>query len=268
MKKNLILLLIIFSVEAFALKPDLKYLRKPNELNIKFQEYLVTTPDNYKIKIWVCTPEKTTDKKVTLILAYGDAGNMSYWLNQVAELLKKGFTVVTFDYRGFGESDSFSINPEYLYYNEFVTDLVSVICWTKKNNKENQIGIWALSMGTIMTTLAMQQEKVDFIIAEGFVISPLKIKESIKKLKNKEIILPPKWNNYENALKSLSTKTLLFSGKQDIVTTGKDSKYVKNLNSQNKIIEFEGNHLQGFQVLTSKSFGDEYIKGMIDFIKN
>lgn len=266
MKRILILLILVFSVEAFALKPDLKYLRKPDELNITYQEYLVTTPDNYKIKTWVCTPEKTIDKKVTIILAYGDAGNMSYWLNQVAELLKKGFTVVTFDYRGFGESDSFSINPEYLYYNDFVIDLVSIIRWTKNNNNENQIGVWALSMGTIMTTLAMQQEKVDFIIAEGFVICPLKIKESIKKLKNKEIILPPDWNNYDNALNNLSTRTLLFSGKQDIVTTIEDSKYVKNLNSQNKIIEFEGNHLQGFQVLTSESFGDGYIKEINGFI--
>jgi hypothetical protein len=172
---------------------------------------------------------------------------------------------VTFDYRGFGESDSFSINPECLYYYDFVIDLVSIIRWTKSNNYENQIGVWALSMGTIMTTLAMQEEKVDFIIAEGFVISPLKIKESIKKLKNKEIILPPDWNNYDNALNNLSTRTLLFSGKQDIVTTVEDCKYVKDLNSQNKIIEFEGNHLQGFQVLTLESFGDGYIKEIIEF---
>lgn len=266
MKRILILLLLAFSVEAFAIKPDLKYVRKPDELNITYQEYLVSTPDNYKIKTWVCTPEKAIDKKVTVILAYGDAGNMSYWLNQVAEMVKKGFTVITFDYRGFGESDPFNINPDYLYYNEFVNDLVSIIRWTKKNNNENQIGIWALSMGTIMTTLAMQQEKVDFIIAEGFVISPMKIKESIKKIKNKEIILPPDWINYDKALNNLSVKTLLFSGKQDIVTTVEDSKYVKNLNSQNKIVEFEGNHLQGFQALTSGSFGDGYINEIIEFI--
>ncbi|MDP2692521.1 MAG: alpha/beta fold hydrolase [bacterium] len=266
MKKTLLFLLIAFSIKAFALNPDLKYLRKPSELNISYKEYLVLTSDNLNLKTWVCSPEKKLDNKTTIILAYGDAGNMSYWLYQVAELVKNGYTVVSFDYRGFGESDSFSINPEYLYYNDFVTDLVSVIRWTKKNNKENQIGVWALSMGTIMTTLGMQQEKVDFIIAEGFVISPLKIKESIKKLKNKEIILPPDWNNYDNALKNLSTKTLLFCGKQDIVTTVEDSKYVKNLNSQNKIIEFEGNHLQGFQVLTSESFGDGYIKEIIEFI--
>lgn len=266
MKRILIFLLFVFAMEAFALKPDLKYLGKPDKLGIQYEEYAVTTADNYKIKAWVCSPKKDIDRKITLILAYGDAGNMSYWLSQVAQLVKNGFTVITFDYRGFGESSPFSINPEYLYCNEFVNDLVSIIGWTKKNNSENQVGIWALSMGSIMTTLAMQQEDVDFIIAEGFVVSPIKVKESIKKLKNKEIILPTGWNNYDDALNNLSVKTLLFSGKQDVVTTVDDSKYVKNLINQNKIIEFEGNHLQGFQVLTSESFGDGYIKEMIEFI--
>jgi hypothetical protein len=56
MKRILVLLILVFSIEAFALKPDLKYLRKPDELNITYQEYLVATPDNYKINTWVCTP--------------------------------------------------------------------------------------------------------------------------------------------------------------------------------------------------------------------
>lgn len=267
MKKTLLFLLIAFSIKAFALNPDLKYLRKPSELNISYKEYLVLTSDNLNLKTWVCSPEKKLDNKTTIILAYGDAGNMSYWLYQVAELVKNGYTVVTFDYRGFGESDSFNINREYLYYNEFVNDLSSVIRWTKKNIGGNQIGIWALSMGTIMTTLAVQQEKVDFIIAEGFVIDPMKIKQSIKELKKKEILLPTNYLQYKNTLDSLSIKTLLFSGNQDIVTTVVDSKFVKNLNEQNRLIEFEGNHLQGFKVMSSDSFGDRYILEINKFLE-
>jgi hypothetical protein len=267
MKKILILIILGLSINIFALKPDLKYVRKPCDLNINYKEQITLTPDNFKLKTWLCSPRKEVDNKTTLILAYGDAGNMSYWLNQVAELVKKGFTVVTFDYRGFGESDSFEINNEYLYYNEFVTDLVSVIRWTKNNHKENQIGIWALSMGTIMSTLAFKEENVDFLVAEGFVRNPMKIKQSIKKLKNKEIILPSDHYKYENDLNQLSIKTLLFSGKKDIVTTVEDSKFVKNLNKQNKLIEFDGNHLGGFKALSSVSLGDRYIQEILGFVK-
>jgi len=267
MKKITLLLILSFAINSFALKPDLKYLQKPDELNISYEEYFVSTPDNFKLKTWVCSPQKELDNKKTIILAYGDAGNMSYWLSQVAELVKNGFTVVTFDYRGFGESDYFKIDNDYLYYNEFANDLVSVIRWTKNKTTENHIGIWALSMGTIMSTLAIQEESVDFLIAEGFVISPKKIKQVIKELKNKDIFLPTDSDRYEIALNQLSIKTLLFSGEQDIVTTVKDSKYVKSLNGQNKLIEFNGNHLQGFQVLSSNDFGDRYIAEIIDFLK-
>jgi predicted alpha/beta-fold hydrolase len=266
MKNTLLLILLVFAVNSFALKPDLKYLQKPNELNISYKEHIITTSDNFKLKTWICSPRKETDNKTTLILAYGDAGNMSYWLNQVSELVKNGFTVVTFDYRGFGESEYFKINNDYLYYNEFVTDLVTVIRWTKNNTNENQIGIWALSMGTIMSTLALQQENIDFLIAEGFVVDPLKIKQSIKELKNKDILLPTNYNEYKNTLNKLSTKTLIFSGNQDIVTTVKDSKFVESLNKENKLIEFNGNHLQGFKTLTTNEFGDRYIQEIIKFI--
>ncbi len=267
MKTILLFILLTITFNSFALKPELNYLRKPNELNISYREHIINTPDNFKLKTWICSPKKEIDNKTTIILAYGDAGNMSYWLNQVGELVKNGFTVVTFDYRGFGESQSFKINNDYLYYNEFVTDLVTVIRWTKNNTTENQIGIWALSMGTIMSTLALQQENIDFLIAEGFVVSPIKIKQSIKELKNKDILLPFNYNMYESVLKKLPTKTLLFSGKQDIVTTVEDSKFVEKLNPHNKLIEFDGNHLQGFQILTFKELGDRYVKEIIEFIK-
>jgi len=85
MKKILFLVLVTIAINTFALKPDLKYLRKPNELNISFKEYFITTPDNFNFKTWLCSPKKEADNKTTLLLAHGDAGNMSYWLNQVAE---------------------------------------------------------------------------------------------------------------------------------------------------------------------------------------
>jgi len=118
-----------------------------------------------------------------------------------------------------------------------------------------------------MTTLALQEESTDFLIAEGFVTDPMKIKQSMKELKNKEILLPANYNKYKKALSKLSIKTLIFSGKQDNVTTVEDSKFVKNLNEQNKLIEFDGKHLQGFPTLSLKAFGDKYIIEIIEFIK-
>src|ERR1700745_2483977 len=92
-------------------------------------------------------------------------------------LSQVGFTVVMFDYRGFGESDSFAIDPKMLYYNEFATDLTSVIRFAKEKYPGNKTGVWAFSMGTIITTLACNTAHPDFIIGDGYVTSPVKLKE-------------------------------------------------------------------------------------------
>lgn len=52
-----------------------------------------------------------------------------------------------------------------------------------------------------------------------------------------------------------------------MVTTVKDSEFVKNLNKQNHLIAFDGNHLQGFQVMSSTGFGDRYITEIIEFLR-
>jgi len=51
------------------------------------------------------------------------------------------------------------------------------------------------------------------------------------------------------------------------VTTEKHSEFVKNLSKQNKLIEFDGNHLQGFSIMSSNGFGDNYISEIINFLK-
>lgn len=252
---------------SYALKPDRNYIGKPDSVNIDYKEYDIKTNDNYTLKTWVCKPKSEVDIKTTLILAYGDSGNMSYWLNHVAELVRKGFTVVMFDYRGFGQSSDFPINNDYLYYNEFSTDLITIIKWTKKEFKTNRTGVWALSMGTIMTTLALQQENVNFLIAEGYVVSPVAIKEALKQLKNKDVILPEGAEKFKNSLDVLTVKMLLFAGDKDIVTTINDSKYVAALNKENKLVEFEGNHLQGFKTLSAGGYGNLYIEEILHFIK-
>lgn len=266
MKKLLLLFSILFSLQALALKPDRKYQAKPDGFGMDYKEYKIKTEDHATLNVWVCKPGKEADQKITLILAYGDAGNMSYWLQNVSELVKSGFTVVTFDYRGFGESSDFAINNDYLYYNEFATDLETVINWSKKTLSNKQTGIWSLSMGTIMTTLAVQHADVDFIVAEGFVTDPQQVKETLKSLKNKEIILPEHAADFPAVLAKTKGKMLLFAGSQDVVTTVDHSRELLKLNAANKLAEFEGNHLQGFMVLSVEGYGDKYISEIIHFI--
>ena len=172
---------------------------------------------------WIIKADEKVKNGITLILCYGDMGNMSYWLNQAGVLSQVGYDVLMFDYRGFGKSSAFKINPDYLYYDEFATDLTTVIKWAKLNLNSKKLGLISFSMGTIMSTIALQSESVDFFIGEGFVLSPKNIQSKLYDLKSKNILLPESSDNYDEMVKNLKLPILLFSGTQDLVTTDKDS---------------------------------------------
>lgn len=260
MKTISLLIAICLSFSAVCLKPDRSYLSHPDSLGLESKSYLIPTADGAELKTWVLQPMGEMDQKTTIILAYGDGGNMSYWLDHCATLSQKGYTVVLFDYRGFGESSDFDMDPNQLYYDEFVVDLIAVFDWTKANVKTEKLGIWGLSMGTIITGLSLKERKPDFLILEGTVTDPQVIKERIFEFKQEEISLPKSSEELSTAYKTTQIPMLIFSGKEDKFTTLQDSQQMAEIRVNRKLIEFNGNHLQGFAVLSNSSFGDGYVE--------
>lgn len=258
--------LFLISTNCFGLKPDSLYVSTPEVLGLEYESVKVKTPDSFNLQVWKIKADSAVRTNTTIILAYGDSGNMSYWLNHAAIMSQKGFDMVLFDYRGFGKSDPFVMNPNQLYYHEFVTDLTSVIQWTKEQYPKSKTGVWALSMGTIMSTIALQNESVDFLIGEGFVSNPSDIQTKIREVKSKEIILPVGYENYQDQVKNLKVPILLFAGSQDVFTTQADSKQIAKQRKNRSLTVFNGGHLQGFQTMTKGFFGDRYIAQIEKFI--
>ncbi|MFM6994382.1 MAG: alpha/beta hydrolase [Sediminibacterium sp.] len=265
MKYLFLLLVLSISFVGKSIKPDPNYIQTPTDLGLDFESYQIPTSDGAVLNAWKINAVKEQKKFVTLIVAYGDAGNMSCQLNQAAILSQLGFDILLFDYRGFGKSSLFEINQDQLYYAEFITDLISVVQFCKLKFRENKTGIWAQSMGTIMATQAVQKEKVDFLVLEGFVLSPTLIKQRIKEFKAKELSLPEEDNSFH--LDQIQIPVLIFSGKADIFTTLSDAKLFCKAAPKRKIVEFKGNHLEGFSVLSGRYFGEIYCRKIIRFVK-
>lgn len=267
--KNTLLIFgfFVLTVYSYALKPDRVYHLTPDSLGVAYTTHRVETPDNAKINVWFLKANDSIDNGTTLILCYGDAGNMSHWLNQAVVLNQNGYSIVLFDYRGFGESSDFEINPNQLYYNEFAVDLISVIRWSKQHLNYNKLGLLSFSMGTIMSTIASQTEQVNAIIGEGFVFNPSAIKSKIFQLKQKEIILPAKSDEYKGLIATIEIPMLLYSGSKDQFTTLTDSKKIVSQKANRTLVEFDGNHLEGFHVLSKSYYGEVYIAELDKFIK-
>ena len=137
----LLLVLSILSLEVSSIRPDRTYIRTPEQLGLVHKELEVETLDGYRIATWFFPAGQRQehpgspideDRKVrypTIIICNGDAGNMSYFQLQLAQSwCRNGFHVVTFDWRGFGASTPFEMNPDYLCYTEMLEDYRAVVC--------------------------------------------------------------------------------------------------------------------------------------------
>ncbi len=267
MKRFLCILSFLCVNFLWAVNPIKEYVDFPTNSKLTFEEVSIKTKDGFNLKSWVCFANKTKAKNRTLVLAYGDAGNMSYWLRQALELVNQGYNIVLFDYRGFGQSDSFLIDEKVLYYDEFTIDLQAVVAYAKQKFN-TKVGVWALSMGTISAVLLNDTEPFDYLIADGFVVSPNEIVKKMDEYLQKEMKLPSNAKDYDKALSRLSIPVLFFSGDRDGLTTVYDSNKVKLLNPNSQVVIYKGGHLQGFQAMTNTYHGQGYIEAINYFYDN
>lgn len=262
---SLWLLLLTIPLLSYGLQPTKEYTSIPDAMHVPYENNTITTSDGLHLKSWTILPHNKPDNKTTLVLAYADAGNMSWWLQRGIVFAQNGYTVVLFDYRGFGQSDKFAINPKMLYYNEFAKDLTATVQFARKKYKGNKTGILCYSMGTVIATLAASDAKPDFIIGEGYVTDPVAIVN--RDTVHKKILLPPDASQYHAKLEKLNMKMLIFSGSTDAVTTDEKVQELKKKKPGIKVVNFKGGHLQGFDALSRERTGSEYIKAVNEFLK-
>ena len=140
-----ILGMLLFPPETSAIIPDRNYIRLPQDAGLIYRKLDVTTSDGLRIETWFypaqdfpgensgrqdMLPYRTIDeeKRPTLVICNGDAGNMSYQQIDLAMIYAAcGFNVVTFDWRGFGASSEFEMNRDYLCYTEMLEDYRAVL---------------------------------------------------------------------------------------------------------------------------------------------
>ncbi|WP_200974462.1 S9 family peptidase [Echinicola sp. 20G] len=264
------LMLLSLINQAFAIQPDREYFMTPDSISWNYEELKITTEDGYKLNSWIYEARPENDKGVVLVLAYPDAGNMSYFVYYAGIMANAGYTVITFDYRGFGKSDDFDIQSDYLYYTEFAKDLEAVVKAASLKFRDKKFGIWSMSMGTTIASRAypVLKGKIDFMIGEGYVTDTLAIVDRYKE-KGKLLVLPEESAEYRKAIESIDIPLLIFTASKDIITTHQDTLGLqKALGNHCEVIQYSGEHLAGFSyLLESKGFGGWYVEEINGFLE-
>ena len=187
MRQFFILIVLFFVYQtAFALKPDRKYPYRPEYFGLIYKEFKVKTEDNLKLNVWFFPAQDTipwgslwknpknwknpkkrqyavidNQRRPTIIICPADAGNMAGDAQFAYFMCNHGYNVVTFDWRGFGGSDKWKINKDYLCYTEFFKDIDAVVDTVKtlKEVDPKNIGIYGESMSAFVSFPVFQQNR-------------------------------------------------------------------------------------------------------------
>lgn len=263
---TLFLIVNLYSVSTlYAINPQRNYVATPEAIGVKYRTQKIKVNDGVTLNSWLCLQEDL--KKPYIIISGADAGNMANTLGQTEALYKAGYNVILYDYRGFGESSDFEMNPDMVYYKEFGEDLKAVISFVKNEFKPREIFLYGLSMGTIVSRMNVDTDKaVKGLILDSFVIDPKLVKDRIYAAKKRELLLPEGSDTYARSNgEKLKKPALIFSGLQDMFTKTDDYKEFLSRNPSAKLVTGDCNHLECFMALNKDS--NLYVKEINNFIE-
>ena len=263
-------LLLLQTALAHALKPSREWAATPDSVGLGYQSLTLATPDQARLATWVVEPlAPAADQHTTLVLAYGDAGNMGNWVYQARALASAGYRVYLFDYRGFGHSSDFAMNPDQLYYPEFIMDLQTVLGDARQRYPRSRTGVLGFSMGTIMASAVAATQRCDFLIAEGYVANFQRSVAYVLANKHTQLVLPAGALTYGRLAPGINCPWLLIAGIQDQHTPLADSLAIVRAarrGQRRQLLPFNGGHLTGFYTLSEKDFGDLYVRAIGRFL--
>ncbi|MEO0471342.1 MAG: alpha/beta hydrolase, partial [Bacteroidota bacterium] len=217
---------------ALGLNPSTTYLQYPDEIGLDHEAILVRTDDGAMLNAWYFPGQQNHNGEMVLFSHDGD-GNMANYLTRVAALIEQGYAVVSFDYRGYGQSSGFDIDPTIYVYPEFETDLQTMIhhCELVYKQPLHLYG-WGVGAGLALG-VGFNHPAVHKIIADTPYLSFEDLKKRLKDdpIKNQSDFKSQPIYSVAGTPGSNLERVLLIVGEEDPIFSVKD---MKNIRSKQK----------------------------------
>lgn len=193
---------------------NLPLVETPDEIPLDYQQHYVNTLDGNSLRMWYLPAP--LDRGVVL-LSYGAVGSMPCYLHTARILIANGWSVVLYDYRGFGGSTG-SPNLETL-----TADLDVMLDWCLENTGHDQVTLMGISLGTIpsIPIAARRSDVVNGVILDSPVVLSMEVSRFaniLGKLVHQVLALLPFDLLSEEAIEGMSKPALFFSSGRDFLT--------------------------------------------------
>ena len=174
---------------AFALNPSRTYKVKPEKYGMQYKEEKIKTSDDMILNAWFF---ETSKKTTNWIVISGDGdGNMADDIELCGQFLSAGLNVVMYDYRGYGESSEFQVDPDIYIYPQFITDLNSVLDYLRKSRAITKFDLYGIGMGGgLAMGVGANRPETKKIVADGPWPGLEIIKKRFKEKLDKDVIIP------------------------------------------------------------------------------
>jgi len=144
---------------AFAFFPTAGETETPLDVGVPFEASTVTTRDGERLRVWTL-PHQVP--RALVMYFHGNGGNLSVWSSILAGVQRQGFTVIAFDYRGYGASTG-RPSERGLY-----SDVDAIVDAVPRSDRHAiPIIFWGRSLGTTMAAYAATIRRPDGLILES-----------------------------------------------------------------------------------------------------
>lgn len=288
-------IILLFPILAFGINPDTTYLFTPKNYGLMYKELKVKTSDNILLNAWFYPAQELISidsmkyyqegnlirnyvvdesiKKPTIIICDGDANNMMYLISFACFLCSNGYNVITFDWRGFGESQKWTFDDN-IVCKEFITDYNAVLdtLVNLPGVDNNRIGAYGFSTGAYVSFIQFSGRKeIKALIVRGMFTS---YPEAVKNL---DLIQPERKHPYPSIFdnddykaieiaKNITKPILFIVGENDDRTPKEMSiKLISQINSLVKDLWIVKGAGHGGNIAPEIIEWDNFKRKMIDF---
>lgn len=273
MKSRVLLLIMLVAAQySFAqLAPSNEYAVSPADFGMNYQDVEIATQDGMKLKGWFFKP--TNPSKRVIIISDDGTGNMADNIEIISNFLSIGYHVLAYDYRGFGESSEFEINPKFYIRSEFTKDMISAINWCKKYQaKLTAVDLYGIGMGAgLSIAVGCNNTNIRYVIADAPYYSLEHMRKKMSDVEGTELMMPMGYNKIEMEPKySLVEKgkhldgILIIYGETDLVIGPEEFKMFSK-GSVTKVSSFEVEGVVNEETFTNGK--DVYFDHIKKFLK-
>ena len=229
--------LILTGITCFALNPSREYAVTPAEYGMTYEDISIPTDDGLILKGWFFKTTAVNSFKIIIVSDDGE-GNMADNIELISNLVSLGYNVISYDYRGYGKSNDFSINKDFFIYAQFQKDIEAALDYVKKyQSKMRNVNLYGIGIGAgLSLAVGANHPEVSKIIADSPYSTFEEMKEIIKTVNNTDALFPLGYNkNFLEPKYALETKggalsgILFIAGEEEKIFTPKIAKKLSNI---------------------------------------